>query len=114
MFTSLYSVRKSLYSVHTSLYSIFGALLAMIVTRLPTNIAGGKFENGGKDCNYDLELHFSNSSNLTEVFEKEKITPDVVPPLRASEMKRLCVNTMELYLRQNSTSEFNIQVSDLP
>ena len=39
-----------------------------------------KSENGGEDCN-GLEL-----------FEKEKITPDVVPLLSASEMKQLGVS----------------------
>ena len=37
-------------------------------------------------------LKRQNLSNLTEVFEKEKITPDVVPLLSASEMKQLGVS----------------------
>lgn len=37
-------------------------------------------------------LKRQNLSNLTEVFEKEKITPDVVSLLSASEMKQLGVS----------------------
>ena len=37
-------------------------------------------------------LKRQNLSHLTEVFEKEKITPDVVPLLPASEMKQLGVS----------------------
>lgn len=40
----------------------------------------------------DSILRRQNSSNLTEVFEKEKITPDVVPLLSASETKQLGVS----------------------
>ena len=37
-------------------------------------------------------LKRQNLSNLTEVFEKEKIRPDVVPLLSAREMKQLGVS----------------------
>ena len=40
----------------------------------------------------DSILKRQNLTNLTEVFEKEKITPDVVPLLSASEMKQLGVS----------------------
>ena len=83
---------------------IFGVLFVMIVTRLRT-------KNPMQFCDFPRILE--SESNLTEVFEKEKITPDVVPPLSPREMKQLGGNTTALYLRQNPTSEFDIQVLNL-
>ena len=109
--TSLYSVLSSLYSVQFDHYKII-----MIIRHYDrhqssrdTEGFGGSLGNTAKPrMQFSLliskmaeamemaaVLKNHNLGNLTEVFTREKITPDIVSLMSASEMKQLGVNSRE-------------------